>query len=287
MNPLSQPVAFVLLAVLAPALVTGLLLLLTLKWPSARGWIGALAVGIGYALGHAANLGLAPPFPPTQSTHALFYIALAAAIAGALRGASRLPSAVGWLAFTAVAAGAPWMLLRNVLQRWSAGEVASTLFFIALAIVALVFVLDGWAERRRGVQLPLVLWLTTTLTAVALVLGGNAIYAQFGASLAGVLGACIVFGWIARDVSYARGATIVFAVVLCCFCLAGVLLSNLPRAAGILLFYSPLAAVAVDRGPVARLSPRMATVARLLAVALVAGLAVLLAQLHRPAPSEY
>jgi hypothetical protein len=287
MNPTTQPTQFVLYAIFAPAIFSGVLLLLTLKWPAGRGWIAALAVGLGYAAGHAANLGLAPPFPPEQSTHALFYIAFAAALAGAMRGADAVPKLVGWLALVAVAAGAPWYLLRNLLQRWSSGEIASTLFFTALAIVALTFVLDGYAARRRGAELPLVLWLATAFASVALALSGSLIYAQFGASLAGVLGACIVFTWIAREVSFARGVTAVFAIVFCCFCLAGVLLSSLPRAAGILLFYAPLAAVAVDRGPVARLSPRAGLAVRVLAVALIAGIAVVLAQLNRPAPSGY
>jgi hypothetical protein len=287
MNPTTQPVAFVLFAVLCPAIVCGVLLLSTLKWPNARAWIAALAVGVGYAVGHAANLGAAPPFPPEQSTHALFYIAFAAILAGVLRGANAVPKAIGWLALVGVAAGAPWMLLRNLLQRWSTGEVASTLFFVALAVTALTFVLDGWAERRRGANLPLVLWVTTTMAAIALALSGNLIYAQFGASLAGVLGACIVFSWIARDASFARGATAVFAVVLCCFCLAGVYLASLPRWSGLLLFYAPLAAVAVDRGPIEKLPPRAAFVVRVLAVAAVAGVAVLLAQLNRPEPSGY
>ena len=287
MNPTTQPVQFVLYAIFAPAIVSGVLLLLTLNRPGARAWIAALAVGLGYAAGNAANLGLAPPFPPQQSTHAMFYIAFAAALAGAMRGADAVPKVIGWLALLAVAAGGPWYLLRNLLQRWNSAEIASTLFFTALAIAALTFVLDGWAERRRGAELPLVLWTTTALAAMALALSGSLIYAQFGASLAGVLGACIVFTWFARDISYSRGLTAVFAVVFCCFCLAGVLLSSLPRAAGILLFYSPLAAVAVDRGPVARLSPRAGIAVRLLAVALIAGVAVLLAQLNRPAPSGY
>jgi hypothetical protein len=287
MNPTTQPVAFVLYAIFGPAVFAGVLLLLTLKWPAGRAWIAALAVGLGYAIGHAANLGIAPPFPPEQSTHAMFYIAFAAVLAGVMRGADALPKFVGWVALVAVAGGAPWVLLRNLLQRWSSGEVASTLFFTALAIVALTYVLDGWAERRRGAELPLVLWTATTFSALALALSGSLIYAQFGASMAGVLGACIVFGWIARDASYARGVTAVFAVVFCCFCLAGVLLSSLPRAAGILLFYAPLAAVAVDRGPVARLSPRAGIVVRVVAVALIAGVAVLLAQLNRPEPSGY
>jgi hypothetical protein len=287
MNPTTQPVAFVLFAVLCPAIVCGVLLLSTLKWPNARAWIAALAVGVGYLVGHCANLGFVPPFPPSESKHALFYVTLAAMVAGVLRGSNSLHKALGWLAVIAVAIGGPWLLLRFKFQQWQPVSVAIFLLIGAPLITASTFVLDGWAERRRGAHLPFVLWLTTTMAAVALAMSGSLIYAQFGASLAGVLGACIVFSWIARDVSFARGATVIFVMVFCCFCLAGVLLSSLPRWSGLLLFYAPLAAVAVDRGPIEKLPPRAAFVVRVLAVAAVAGVAVLLAQLNRPEPSGY
>lgn len=285
MDP-NNPLPFVLRALVLPAVVTGIALLAGLRLRAARSAIAALAVGIGYAVGHVASLRAVPGFPPTDSLAALFYVALAATLVGLLRGASSVPGLPSSIVLAAVAGAAPWVLLRNLMSRWSALGVATAIAITAVGVTAFVITIDRWAERRRGVSLPLVLWMTAAIAAVSLGISGTVTYAAFSGSMAAVLGACIVFAWIARDMSYARGATVVFAIVLSCFCYAGVYLAELPRASAILLFYSPLAAVAVDRGPVERLSTFKAHAVRLLAVLLVAGAALAIAYSQSP-PAEY
>lgn len=273
----AHPLSFVLFLIVVPALATGLALLVARRRPELVRSLGALALGLGYVIGHRASLGVWPRIPPGDAKGATLWIAVAAALAGALRGSAKVPRAIGWLAFALIACGAPWLVLRNLMQRWTLGESLSTTLLIGVATVALASALDSWSERRRGASFPLVACLIASVTALALFITGSAIFAQFGGTLAAVLGAAVVFAWIERDACFARGPTAFFAVLLASLCVSCVYLSGLPRTSALLFFYAPLAAVVLDRRALAS-KPASTRAALLLgAVALVSALALFLA----------
>lgn len=282
----SHPLSFVAFTIGLPALATGLVLLVARRRPELVPGVGALALGLGYVIGHRASLGAWPPIPPADAKGATLWLAAAAALAGALRGFSTIPRAVGWLALAVVACGAPWLVLRNLMKRWTLGESVTTALLIAVATVALASALDGWSVRRKGASLPLVAWLVVSVAAGAMFLTGSAIFAQFAGTLAAVLAAAAVFALIERDASFARGPTAFFVVTFATLCVACVYLSGLPRSSALLFFYAPLAAVALDRGALAR-KPALTRIAVLLAaVAAVSSLALWLAWRSQASSSD-
>jgi hypothetical protein len=274
---LFRPIPFVVYALLVPACIAGVALLVARRSPQALRFVAALAIGVAFAIGHAINLGAMPSFPPAESTQSLFFVALAAALAGALRASARVPSALAWIAALAVAAGAPWLLLRNLMKSWSTLQSTATLAVVAVATLALTAACDAWAERRRGARFPLVGWLVATATAAAVGLTGSVKYAQFAATLAAVLGAAVVFAWVEREASFSRGATLVVAVLIAAIGVACTELAYLPRTSALLLLYAPLAAIAVDRGALAKQPGWKSWGIQLAAVALVLAIALAIA----------
>jgi hypothetical protein len=287
----SRPLLFSLSVVLAPAVVAGLALLAGLRGrirtDARTGAVAAIGVALAYALGHCASLGEWPAVPPRQATHALAWSAIAAGLAAALAFARSVPRWTAAALLAAAGGGAAWLTLRNVLARWSAGASASLLVACALAIGLGGLALERWGDRRRGASLPLALWIAATALALAQLISGSAVFAQFGGSLAAVAGAMVVLAWLAPSASLSGGAVAVFTAVLALHGVAGVLLSDLPVASALLAFASPSAALAVDRGAVGSLAGWRGVAARAAACAVPAAAALAVAWVSRPPPSPY
>jgi len=275
---------------LVPALFTGAVLLLA--WVSrqaaeqaSRGWLGALAVGGAFLLGQAAALGGLPQLPPAQADDRLFWlVAGAVALAGveSLLAERRWPRLVlrGVYPFFV-----PWFLLARLLERRETVAVGG----LGLALLLGWSALAAWSARRPGASVPLVLWSVTSGGALALLFSHTAKYAQLAGILAACLGAAVVVAWIRPSFALGAGAAGVVAVLLACFWIAGVWLAAtpLPVESAVLLAVSPLLATAAEVGPLSRLAPRKAVLARLALASAALVPAVFLAWVEAPPPSPY
>ncbi|MGH7149286.1 MAG: hypothetical protein ACREIU_01240, partial [Planctomycetota bacterium] len=101
-----------------PALVAGVLLLLIGRLSRREGRteirnrLEPISIAAGYAASQVAFVGW-PPFPPRDSTHGLFYIAIAAAILSPVATARGVRAPARWIAFGILAFGVPLLLLRS------------------------------------------------------------------------------------------------------------------------------------------------------------------------------
>ncbi len=283
---------FALAGLLLPALISGVVLLLA--WVSrdraeqaARGWLGALALGGAYALGQALAFGGLPNLPPTQGSDAIFWVAVGAAVLCVLESLLRVPRWAQPLLRLAFCLGVPWLLLERLIARGALDQPALKVGGLALALFALWLALAAWSEKRAGASVPLVLWWTTSAGSAALLLSGSIVYAKFAGILAATLGAAVVIAWLQPSFLLGAGAAGVVAVVDASLWIAGIWISDLPSGVAILLGLAPLLAIAGEAGPLARLSPRKAVLARLGLASLALLPAVFLAWVEAPPPNPY
>ena len=283
---------FALRGLLAPAIFAGVLLLLA--WVSrdsaeqaSRGWLGALALGGAYLFGHAAISGL-PPFPPIQADGRLFWIvASAVALAGveSLLSERRWPRLVLRAAFSFFLV---WYLLARLLERKPTADALTWVALLGAALFLGWSALAAWASRRPGASVPLVLWFTTSAVSVALLLSHTAKYAQMAGTLASCLGAAVVVAWLRPSFALGAGAASIVAILHASFVLAGVWLAYtpLPTESALLLAAAPFLASAAELGPLSRLSPSKAVLARLVLVALFLVPALFVAWVEAPPPAS-
>lgn len=281
-----DPTTYALRGVLAPAVWAGALLLA--GWVSARtegerrGWLGALAVGGGYLLGYALVLGGVPRFPPAGAEAALFHLGAAAVLVGLLEG--RSPAARRALR-AGLSLAAPWVLLRRMVDQWEQTRVVMELLLLGAALLVAWSLLEAWARRRPGASVPLVLWLSASGAAWILFLGKSAKLGQLAGALAGTLGAAAVVSWLRPALVLAGGAGVA-AWVLGSLAITGGYLTSLPREAAALLFAAPLSGWLGELGPVRRMAPARAVVARLLLVAAPLAAALWIVRRSLPAPPD-
>ncbi len=230
----------ILRGVLLPALVA--LGVLALGWTRPRSASGdavapALAVGLGYAAGHAALAGW-PPFPPIEATQWLFVFALAAAALAILP----LSTAGGrGLRRALIALGVPLPLAWPLAQHtWSKPETAAWLAGLTLGIFALQTALDALRERPAGRWLPLALVVSASLGGATVLLSGSAWVAQLAGVLAATLAALALAAmlWPARS---PRGALLPAGTLLFALLVTGVLYVEVPLGSGLLIAAAPCA----------------------------------------------
>ncbi len=283
---------FALAGLLLPAVITAVVLLLA--WVSreraeqaARGWLGALALGGAYALGQAVAFGGLPSLPPIQASDAIFWLAVGSTILAAVEslfGVPRWPQRLLRLAFCLAV---PWLLLARLIERGGVSEPVLTVGGLAFALLVLWLALAAWSERCAGASIPLVLWWVTSAGSIALLLSGSIVYAKFAGILAATLGACAVVAWLRPAFLLGAGAAGVVVTLDACLWIAGVWISELPATVAILLALGPLLSMAGELGPVARLSPRKAVLARLVLSSLSLLPALFLAWVEAPPPAGY
>ena len=175
-----------------------------------RGWGGALAVGVAFAVGFVATQGW-PPLPPDLGIkHWLFYAALGTALIGAYEALADRSSCVtrGIVSFAA-----PFLMLARVRRaQWNGFEATLWLAFLTLSLIGLWTALDSLARKRRGATLPMAWCLCGLLAAGALQLSGSFSLAQLAASLASALVPCAVLGLWRPSILWAPGAIAPFCL---------------------------------------------------------------------------
>lgn len=241
----THPLVLALGLLLVPALLAGLVCL----WGARRGRlgaIGALGVALGYAIGHAASLGGLPGVSPATSNEALFWT-------GALGGVCALSSCfVRRIAVRAALAGlggalVAALLLRARLGDMGAMELVVELFGTALAAGLGTLALERVAERARGPEAAGLAAVLAIAAAACVGLTGSVIYAQFAASLASVLVAALVAGWIGRDADFRGAIAPLAAIQVASLALAASHFSSLPPLARWALAFAPACTLAGGR----------------------------------------
>ncbi len=279
MDPISQPGLFVLVVMIAPALLAGAVLLVgdLARRGQPLAWIGALAAGVAYLLGHFFALTAPPKFPPASSTDALYWsggIALAAGLAVGWRSRSVVVQAA---AVALASAGATWFTLQRLVGRMESNE--STVLFAAAALAPLVAFL-GWertARLARGWTAPAMLWIATSAAAACHALSGAAAYAANVGVLAAVLGAAVVLGFLRPNLNLAGGFGAVVIVQNATLAAAGAKLAELPGLAALALALAPAASALVGESRAQALGARKAAWVRAALVGVFAAIAIGLA----------
>jgi hypothetical protein len=238
----THPALLVTALLLAPATVAGVALLFGVRRSPQRfaGWLGAVGVVLGYAIGHAASLDRLPGLPPASSNESLGFAALVVG-AGALVAARWKSGLARWVVLGVFQAAATALLLRTQLASLGASALAA---YAALALggtATVALAVERLGERTRGPGVPLLLWAAVSACAAGIALTGSAKYAQFTASLAAVLGAAAVVGVLVREARFAGGTLAFAAAQLSLLALAATQFSELPRDAGAALALAPLA----------------------------------------------
>jgi hypothetical protein len=274
-----------LFVILLPALACGLTLLALWRRDTLRGRAaGALAVGLGFLVGHVGWYGGLPRLPPHDSSQALFYVALVALAGGLVDAAVARP----WVRLPvrlACGAGAVWLVLRNLVARMETGQAWTTVGGLGLAIAAVWSAVDPWARRRPGASGAAVLYVVATSAAAAIALSGSALVGQFGGVAAACLGAALVFAWMRPQHSLAGGGVGAVTVLVGVLLVSGVFLSELSSAVAWTIGAAPLLVWVSERVPVKPERPARAVLARvaLVAVPLAAALVpVIRAFLSKP-----
>lgn len=278
-----------LVAVLPAALGCGLLCAWAWWWRGPgplRAALTALAPAVGYAAGHLQGA-LTVPFPPRESTHKLFYVALAAGLLGAAE--ERLPAVVRRALRALACAAAPWWLLSRLLARQDAATSVLALVGLGGGLLLLWSGADALGRRRPGPALPATFAACASAASFALLAAGSFTFALYCASLAACAGAAAVVAWRAPSFR-PGGACATLALLLGALALAGQrLTSALPAASAALLALAPLAAWAIELPPLRRAGPRAAAAVALAAslVPALAGLALALANAPEPYDAGY
>lgn len=242
----THPFVLALGLLLAPALLAGLACLSGAR-RGRLGALGALGVAVGYAVGHGASLGGLPGLPPATSNEALFWC-------GALGGACALASCfvrrAGAQAALAALGGAlaAALLLRARLSDMSASELALELLGTALAVGLGTLALERVAARARGPEAAGLAAVMAIAAAACVGLTGSVIYAQFAASLAAVLVAALVAGWLARGADFTGAVASLAVLQVASLALAASHFSSLPPVARWALAFAPACTLAATRG---------------------------------------
>ncbi len=279
MDPISQPGLFVLVVLIAPALLAGGVLLVgdLVRRGQPLTWSGALAAGLAYLLGHFFALAAPPKFPPASSKDALLWSGALALLAGLVVGWRSRSRLTQWGVLVLAAAGATYLSLQRVVDRMDSGE--ATVLFVAVTISALI-AFAGWertSQQARGWTAPALLWLATSAAAACHALSGSASFATYVAVLAAVLGAAVALGFVRRSLNLASGFGAVVIVQNATLAAAGVKLAELPELAALALVLAPAPAALVSESRAKALGPRKAALVRAALVGVFAAAAVALA----------
>jgi hypothetical protein len=257
--------------------------------PGGIGALGALALGLGAALGTGFVVGaLDPLLHPVSMQHKLAWAALAAGAVGfvdqvlgvkspgriALRTVLRfaLPAAFLW-----------WFLANRRDRAWSTAEAWLWTSIFAAAIAALGTGIDLIAARRPGASIPCALTAALAVAAAALVAARAASYGQFAGAMSAALGATVAIALL-KPALPARGAGMAVALFLGCLMLAGHYTSELAAKTALAVFAAPLAVVPAELLPLKE-RPALAGALRV-ALAMLPGL-VLIWMTYEAPPQPY
>jgi hypothetical protein len=268
--------------ILVALLVSGILTIVGRLW-KANSWTDAIAVGAGYAVGHAVTAGW-PAFPPIEATQWLPYFGIAVTILAVIDTLLRPPGSVRVVIWFLCCAGISSLLLTSKFQYgWSLFVGILWIAGLATAMLVLTSFLDRAAQRDASISLPLILAIVAGGTGLALMLSGSMLLGQLALVLAGAFGAIVIVGTLLPNTINGRGIAPVSATLLCGLWLSGYFFSELPSVSGLLLLVSPIPAlmlVLFDESG----NPRRGLLLRAILVAAPVALAVFLAFEASPSP---
>ena len=231
-------------------------------------WGPALAIAGAFAAAFAGLRG-APPFPPRDAQTWLVYLggtAVLIAVAATVTAKSRWRWGVVAVSVVLIAATV-WLLGRSQIPILGWRHFLVRMAVIATCMVAWWLLMDRLAARAKGVAVPLVLMITASVAALALVNAHSVFLGQLAGASAAALGAIMVAGLWFKNLSIARGGVLTLAVVLLGVILAGHFYADLSELDLILLPLAPLAAWAGEVKLVKNKRARI--VARVIAVLLI------------------
>jgi hypothetical protein len=194
-----------------PAFVAGFIWLLSGRIRSLHrfGWLlSPLAIGAGYLVAHILlNRGV-PPFPPTDSTHWLFYFALLGIGLGWL---AELPADYRWLWGSLGLLSLGWLMVlgfKPLLESgyWAPWSGARIILLLTLATWLLMVLAAPMGEQERGAGLPFLLATLGGLSAGLIFYNKSALLGQLAGSLGAVLGMGVLMSWVMRGFQLGRGA---------------------------------------------------------------------------------
>jgi hypothetical protein len=269
--------------ILVALLVSGVLTVVGRLW-KANSWVDAIAVGVGYAVGHAVTAGW-PAFPPIEATQWLPYFGIAVTVLAVIDTLLRPPGTLRAVIWFLSCAGILSLLLTSKFQYgWSLFAGVLWIAGLATAMLVLTTFLDRTAQRDVSISLPLILAIVAGGTGLALMLSGSMLLGQLALVLAGAFGAMVIVGTLLPNAINGRGIAPVSATLLSGLWLSGYFFSELPPMSGLLLLVSPIPAlmlVLFDESG----NPRRGLLLRAILVAVPVALAVFLA--FGASPSSY
>jgi hypothetical protein len=269
--------------ILVALLVSGIFTIVGRLW-KANSWADAIAVGVGYAVGHAVTAGW-PAFPPIEATQWLPYFGIAVTVLAVIDTLLRPPGTLRAVIWFLSCAGILSLLLTSKFQYgWSLFAGVLWIAGLATAMLVLTTFLDRTAQRDVSISLPLILAIVAGGTGLALMLSGSMLLGQLALVLAGAFGAIVIVGTLLPNAINGRGIAPVSATLLSGLWLSGYFFSELPPASGLLLLVSPIPAlmlVLFDESG----NPRRGLLLRAILVAVPVALAVFLA--FGASPSSY
>ena len=273
----------ILPGILVALLVSGVFTIVGRLW-KANSWTDAIAVGVGYAVGHAVTAGW-PAFPPIEATQWLPYFGIAVTLLAVIDTMLRPPGSVRAVIWLLCCAGILSLLLTSKFKYgWSFSAGMLWIAALATAMLVLTSFLDRAAQRDASISLPLILTIVAGGTGLALMLSGSMLLGQLALVLAGAFGAIVIVGMLLPNSINGRGIAPVSATLLCGLWLSGYFFSELPSVSGLLLSVSPIPAlmlVFLDESG----NPRRGLLLRTILVAVPVALAVFLA--FGASPSAY
>lgn len=263
-----------------PALVAGVLWLLSgrIRLLQRFEWLlSPLAVGAGYLTAHVFISGM-PPFPPTDSTHWLFYFALLGVALGWL---AELPADYRWLwgALGLLLLG--WLMVlgfKPLLESgyWSAWNGVRIILLLTLATWLLMVLIAPIGEQERGAGLPFLLATLGGLSAGLIFYHKSALLGQLAGSLGAVLGIAVPLSGVVRGFRLGRGAVALTLMLMAWLWSMAYGYAELP-AHFLALLYLTGVSLAISRlHPLSRLRPMALFLVRLMLLLLLLGIPLLL-----------
>ena len=270
--------------------------------PTSPRWAGAVGLGGGYALGHAAAFEWGNravpwfesirgwwkgeedwPFYVLDAGMWIFWIVMAAAILATLDTIWSAPAWARWQTrLIAVGLILGLVLRGKYINDWDGRQGVTWSLGIGAAILVGLEILDAKATRL-GAGMPLPLAMTACGLAAVMILHHSILRMLLAGALGSAMAGVWVVSWWDRSLNLGRGGIPVFATAFSALLLDAYFWEgNVPRSIVILLALAPLATF-IDRiSPISRLRPRQMGLVRAFAVAIPVAIAIGLAYAWRP-----
>ena len=249
-----------ILGLLLPAVVGGGIFIFAKSLASKRarehkkdwfsGWLVAVALGAGYAVGYIGLEG-SPPFPPREGVHWLCYLAIIGPISGAFWHFPRRGHLIIQIALSIVI---PRLLLNSAFK-YTWGPFEGIIWWVCLAVAIFIFwhiVQESFRILPAGGSSPFVYFGLSGGTALILALSGSLRLAQHS----GILVAIFAASWIITLVGqrsddkwqvFPIGASPVVTLIFAGIWMNGYFYEEIPAVSAILL------AIALFLAPVGRI----------------------------------